>query len=139
MPTRVRIPFPAFFVTMTGYDFMWKREYSLFYGALALKALKDVAKREIKKDVKVRCEGLNNWFSVYSEKGALASIEKSMTAILEADSKELRKEIDGLHKYGKRFVDFTKKIKKSVADKELFSLYNKYFSILTKYCEYLWT
>lgn len=122
------------------YDFHWKREYSLFYGAAVLQGSLDSYKRGLGFAVSIIGEGKDGWFSPYSEKGTLDKLNNLMKYSVEKDVNFLQKKIDEMKEFGQEFIEFTKNIKitEKISNKELQILYQKYYDLLRKYAIPLW-
>ena len=124
---------------MVEYDFYLKREYSLFYGVAALYGLVKWVEGELGKTAAVRGEGSGSWFSTFAEKGRLQELRESFLRKVKTDLSVVEKEIEKTHEVGKEFLEFVKSLRVSsnMQDGELHESYQRYFDLLTRYCDNL--
>ncbi len=121
------------------YDLLWRREYSLFYSAVALVSLSKWAQEELGKEVAVFGEWKEGWYSIYLEQGAIAKIKEKKEEQLQNDSAHVLQDIQNLHENGKSFVEFCKRTKVSSTTSlvEIQAFLDEFYTIFVEYGAHL--
>ncbi len=123
---------------MASYEFHWKREYSLFYGASAMIGLVTWMRKDFDKEIDARGEGYQGWFSVFGGEGVLDMVKNNLAERIH-ESAYFDGYMDELEAAGKKFVRFARSIKinEATLSSVLASLYRQYFEALNTYVVHL--
>ncbi len=118
----------------------WKREYSLFYGTTALYSLQRWAKEALGKDIVVRGEGVDGWFTVLSTKGTMQELKTWLFERMKENLSYVQDELKQTQISGEKLVSFTKssKINLKTSDQELILFYEQFVSYFDDYIMHLW-
>ncbi len=122
------------------WDFVWKREYSLFYGISALYGSQKVIKRLVGVTPAVRGEGCGGWFSAFNDADASKKFTAYLKDILLHHPDIIKKEIASMHRVGRAFVAFTKKLSHpaKIPTEKLIVLHKEFYEFYMDYCDNLW-
>ena len=123
---------------MTPFNFLWKREYSLYYGVASMYGLIEWLDKFITHRTEVKGERQDGWFSCYSTGNSVDQLKLELRKLITDNT--YQKEIDRLHKTGKEFVDYAKNLKydSKTPLQQLKKYYSEYFQLIAEYCDCLW-
>jgi len=122
------------------FDFLWKRQYSLFQGFSIPHPLHLFIKEKTGIDAVVHADFIDGWTSFYSTQGAIGAV----TEVLKNEANEhpeiIAKEIGLLHKTGEQLANHGDNIAspQKMSDEELFAFCNTFTKLFETYAKYLW-
>ena len=125
---------------MAASEFVWKREYSLFYGAACLFSLQDWAQRELDKKSGITAMGKEGWITLYLQQDIRTKLRQKLRNVILHDPIKFRRYVDDVHTHGREFVAVARKMKTSSksSDEKLLADLEIYFRALRSFSIDLW-
>ncbi len=124
----------------TQWEPLWKREYSLFYGHACVISEPIAVQKILSTTASVKAEKKGRWVQTFIEKGIREPYLQAVAEKIKANTGDVEKMMQNLHRNGEAFVRFTKELPSLTekSNQELIELFYKFYDAYMVYCLDLW-